>query len=520
MSGIIGILNLDGAPVDRRLLARMTDFLVFRGPDAQNSWIDGAAGFGHTLLKTTYESERERQPFTLDEKVWIVADARVDARSDLIAKLKARGREVAADVPDVELILHAYGVWQEDCVERLLGDFAFGVWDATRRRLFLARDHMGVKPLYYSHIGSCVIFSNTLDCMRQHPLVSDRLNDLGVADFLLFDLNQDKATTTFADIQRIPPAHCAVWSETGLDLRRYWTLPIDEPVYYRKLDDYVDRFKELLKAAVGDRLRTDRVGIFMSGGIDSPTLAATAHELLRNRSINSGVRAFTIAYDGYGEERYYAGLVAAKLGIPIEFSGWTEDTFDPDWQSTSFHTPEPVPYPARLSVDRTYYQGMAAHSRVAFFGEGPDNALRYEWSTYLSYLIRGRRIGRLLYDLGCQAVLDPRLFAVAVRRILKRPAPDETESPFPDWFNADFEKHFQLRARWQQLQVQLRSPHPIRPVHQPVRFWPGERNPVRSVRQPGPQCPLGQPGPTHRGPAGRAPPGRRRNRDRDRRDVR
>ena len=464
MSGIIGIVNLDGAPIDRRLLHRMTDFLAFRGPDAQNICIDGAAGFGHTLLKTTYESEREHQPCTLDGKVWVVADARVDARSDLIAELKARGREVAAEVSDVELILHAYGVWQEDCVQHLLGDFAFGIWDAPRSRLFLARDHMGVKPLYYSHIGSCVIFSNTLDCIRQHPLVSDRLNDQAVADFLLFDLNQDKATTTFADIQRIPPAHCAVWSETSLDLRRYWTLPIDEPVYYRRLDDYIDRFKELLKAAVCDRLRTDRVGIFMSGGVDSPTLAATAHDLLRYRSDKSAVRAFTIAYDGYDEERYYAGLVAAKLGIPIEFSGWTKDTFDPEWQQTSFHTPEPVSHPARLPADSTYHQRMAAHSRVAFYGEGPDNALHYEWPTYLSYLMRHRRFVLLLRDLGCQAVLDPRLLTIAVSRIVKRPASNETESCFPDWFNPDFENHLQLRARWQELQVQLPSPHPIRPV--------------------------------------------------------
>ena len=101
------------------------------------------------------------------------------------------------------------------------------------RHLFCARDHLGVKPLFYAHLGQKLIFSNTLDCIRQHPAVSERLNDLAIADFLLFDLNQDLATTSFADIQRIPPAHSAKWSALGAQLCRYWTLPIDEPLYFR-----------------------------------------------------------------------------------------------------------------------------------------------------------------------------------------------------------------------------------------------------------------------------------------------
>ena len=466
MSGMVGIVNLDDAPVDPRLLARMTKFLAFRGPDAQHVWVDGHVGFGHTLLRTTYESEREHQPLTLDGKVWIVADARVDARTDLIAKLKAHGLEVTPGVPDVELILQAYCVWQEECIQHLLGDFAFAIWDGWQQRLFLARDHMGVKPLYYSYIGSCVIFSNTLDCIRQHPSVSERLNDLAVADFLLFDLNQDKAATTFADIQRIPPAHSAKWSHDSgsLQLHRYWTVPIEEPVYYRRLDDYVDRFNQLLKAAVGDRLRIDRVGIFMSGGLDSPTLAASANDLLRERSGNSRVFAFTNTYDGYDEERYYAGLVAESLGISIEFRGWSPEMADPEWCGTSFHTPEPVPYPNYLAAGWAHNRHVASHSRVVFFGEGPDNALRYEWQPYISHLARRRRFGRLFYDICCHALLHNRIpLLPGLPRFLKRVT--EAEGPwFPDWLNPDFESRLQLRNRWEQLQASQSFPHPIRPL--------------------------------------------------------
>src|SRR4051812_20160307 len=111
MSGIVGIFNLDGAPVDRHLLGRMTGYLRFRGPDASAVWIDGRVGFGHALLRTTEEAERETQPCSLDGQVWIVADARVDARDDLRTALTAHGRRDLDDATDPEFILHAYQVW-------------------------------------------------------------------------------------------------------------------------------------------------------------------------------------------------------------------------------------------------------------------------------------------------------------------------------------------------------------------------------------------------------------------------
>jgi asparagine synthase (glutamine-hydrolysing) len=186
MSGIVGLLNLDGAPVDRDLLRGMTEFMAFRGPDAQESWVDGAVGFGHAMLRTTFEQEREQQPCSLDGEVWITADARIDGRSELKQKLAARGRADLKAATDVELILHAYHAWGRDCVAHLLGDFAFAIWDGRERALFCARDHFGVKPFYYAHIGDEVVFSNTLNAVRLHPAVPAELNELAIADFLLF----------------------------------------------------------------------------------------------------------------------------------------------------------------------------------------------------------------------------------------------------------------------------------------------------------------------------------------------
>jgi len=467
VSGIVGIVNLDRAPVDRRLLTRMTEFLAFRGPDASSVMIDGAIGFGHTLFKTTYESEQERQPLTLNGNIWIVAHARIDARQDLIAKLKSLGQHVATDAPDVELILCAYSVWQERCVEHLLGDFTFGIWDGTQQRLFCARDHLGVKPLYYVCTRQFVIFSNTLDCIRLHPYVSDRLNDAAIGDFLLFNLNQDKATTSFADIQRLPPAHCATWSGSAFKLRRYWTLPIDEPIYYRRHEDYLDCFNDLLKTAVGDRLRTNRVSIFMSGGLDSTALAATAHGLFSAGRGDREVCAFTTSYQGYEQEAEYAGMVAKSLGIPIRYQSWCANRVDPNWYSGAFHTPEPIPHPASLAADLADYREITSYSRVAFYGEGPDNALRYEWRSYIHYLVSHKRWERLLYDLCSHFVSHrrvPLLSGIPGTIWRRQPKRDlDAAPPFPDWFNPDFENSFQLRARWEQLWLDPHFAHPVRP---------------------------------------------------------
>src|SRR5437870_3710361 len=164
MSGIVGVVNTDGAPIDPSLLTAVTEALRFRGPDGQRMWIDGNVGFGHTHLATTDEALREQQPCTIDGHVWITADARIDGRDDLKHALDARGCAADAAANDAELILHAYAVWGERSVEHLIGDFSFAIWDRPRRRLFCARDRSGIKPFFYAHRGRVLILSNTLDC--------------------------------------------------------------------------------------------------------------------------------------------------------------------------------------------------------------------------------------------------------------------------------------------------------------------------------------------------------------------
>jgi asparagine synthase (glutamine-hydrolysing) len=454
MSGIVGILHLDGAPIDRQLLQRLTDFQSFRGPDAKQIWLDGNVGFGHTLLRTTEESEHETQPFTLGDGVWIVADARVDAQRELIAELQSKGQQIPSGaghgITDVELILRSYQVWGEDCLDHLLGDFTFGIWDAPRRKLFCARDQMGVKCFYFARVGSRVIFSNSLGCIRQHPAVSNRLNDLAIADFLLFERNLDQSTTSFADIRRLPPAHKAVWHSDGARQSQYWIGPIDDPVFYKRADDYTDRFMELTKRAVSDRLRTQHVGILMSGGIDSPTMAAVACELSRERSPNLDLRAFTTVTSFGPDEGFYAGLVAEHIGIPIEYRNGDEAWAQSNWETVRFHASEPLPSTGGLPIHPTYWDHLGTRSRVLLQGEGPDNALWIEWKYYVSYLLRTRRYGRLLRDTCSYLATHKRIpfwgkISLAFRK-------EEYQGPagpsYPEWINKDLESRFSLRTRW------------------------------------------------------------------------
>jgi asparagine synthase (glutamine-hydrolysing) len=402
----------------------------------------------------------ERQPFSFDRKVWIVADARIDARRNLVAELAAKGRDAALSRPDAELILHAYHAWGEACVDHLSGDFAFVIWDAPHRRWFGTRDHFGIKPFYYAMTGSTVVVSNTLDCIRLHPGVSSRRNESSIADFLLFEYNRDKGETFFQEIHCIPPAHTIVWTPQGHRVRQYWSLPVDEPLRYKKLDEYTEHFRELLREAVGDRMRLPRTGVFMSGGLDSPALAATAREIKGPGS----VCAFTHVFDGFGQERHYAGLVAKHLGIDILFRDCLAEGVDPNWESGGIHTNAPPANPMLLDRDWSFFQKVSGSQRVILCGEGPDAALHYEWRPYLDYLAQNHRWRSLIRESLLHMLLHRRLplLSTIPRAMRERRQERKWTSGYPVWLNPEFETRLKLRERWAEEVPQ--ASHPVRPV--------------------------------------------------------
>jgi asparagine synthase (glutamine-hydrolysing) len=313
-----------------------------------------------------------------------------------------------------------------------------------------------------------VVFSNTLDSVRSYPGVSHELNEPAIADFLLFGVNHDEGTTSFRDIRRLPPAHSVTWSSGTVSRRRYWTLPIDEPIHFARSGDYSDRFNELLRTALRDRLRSDRVGVLMSGGIDSSTLAATALGVLRESSPGFVLQAFTSVYDRLipDDERYYAGLVASHLAIPIHYDVRDDETSLVDWTRISVHTPEPVDNPAAVAASHDFLQKAASQTPVLLYGEGPDNALQYEWRPYLSYLFANRRAGLLVRSLLHDLAVHRRVpFWSSIKHLaIARREREEWREEFPAWLDDDFANRYECRQRWDAHQRPPPTAHPLRPA--------------------------------------------------------
>ena len=460
MSGFLGILNPDGAPVDLGVLNLMTQSIAFRGPDAQRVWSRKNVALGHTLLQTTFEARHEKQPCTLDDNVWIAADCRIDAREELVDKLVSHSRAVPRGSTDPELILHAYSVWGTDCVLHLLGDFSFALWDEGERRLFCARDQMGAKLFYYAYSASAIVVGNTQECLRLHPAVSSQLDDAAVANFLLFGFNVDLSSTYYVDIRRLLPAHTLVWQHGELRISPYWTLPIDPPLVLRRASDYVDAFWHVLNTAVKDRLRVDRAAIHMSGGLDSTAIAAACCEISGNPP-SIALQARTVVFDNLipDQERYFAGLAARHLGIPITFMPGDNGLFFEEYLSGGYLS-EGYPGRERLSVpdpanvptmgsDSAMQAWLARENRVAFYGEGADNALAYEWEPWFRQEYTAGRYMALLKT-GFQFVRTFRRlpFARIPRRRSGHAPSHLQEDLFPVWLNAEFSARLDMRDRF------------------------------------------------------------------------
>jgi asparagine synthase (glutamine-hydrolysing) len=464
LSGIVGILHRDGGPIDRVLLQSLVDFLAYRGPDGREYWADTSIGLGHALLRTTRESDSERQPAGLAGRYWITADARLDGRTELLDKLELP-RASGQSVPDSELILRAYAKWGSGCLTHVRGDFSFAIWDEPNKQLFCARDQFGIKPFYYASVGSLVVFSNTLDCIRRHPAVSGRLNDLAIADFLLFDMIREPAATSFENIHRLLPGHSLTCGQGGISVRRYWELPVSAPLDHKHPNECVERFRELLDVAVADRLRTKNAAVFMSGGLDSPTVAASAQRVLARDGSAGGLCAYTEVFDRLipHDEGHYAKLVADALKIPIEFQA-NGMVLREGSNHQDTHWPEPVHSPGSDGEFEQMRQ-IAARNRVALTGYGADPAFSCLLSVHFSQLLKKGQFGRALGDAMRFLAVERRFSRLYLRTRWRRWfASKARECHYPAWFNPDIERRLNLRQRWETLTRASTSNTTVRPV--------------------------------------------------------
>lgn len=287
MSAIAGIFRRDGAPVDEADLHRMVDAMRRRGPDGRRMWAEGCVGFGHGALFSTLEAEREHQPCTLDGQVWITADARIDGWDDLRRKLEAHGRHVPSDVTDADLILHAYAVWGDRCVEHLIGEFAFVIWDGRSQEMLCVRDHFGSRSLYVHMTCTLFAFASDAGALLTLPDIPRRIDEGRIADYLVGVFEGIDFTSTFFEgVERLPPATCRTVSRDRYVDRKYWALDPKREIRFRTDGEAVEAFLEVFTAAVSDHLRSpERVGSMLSGGVDSSSVVATARHFLKVRGL-------------------------------------------------------------------------------------------------------------------------------------------------------------------------------------------------------------------------------------------
>lgn len=310
MCGIVGILQTDGAPVPRSVLAVMTDSLAHRGPDGSGIEIRGQVGLGHRRL-AIIDLEGGAQPLSNEDgQVWITFNGEIYNYRELRGELQARGHQFRTQ-SDTETVVHAYEEWGERCVERLRGMFAFGLMDWRQARLFLARDHLGIKPLYFVQTPQCFAFASELQALRLLPNLRPDL-DLQAIDQYLWLQYIPAPRTAFRQIQKLLPAHHLSVTLDGQvsGPEEYWRLKF-RPDHRRSRAEWLEALDEVLRDSVRAHLVADvPFGAFLSGGVDSSAVVAYMAHML-----DQPVCTFSIGFEEEDfDELPYAGQAAERWG--------------------------------------------------------------------------------------------------------------------------------------------------------------------------------------------------------------
>ena len=396
----------------------------------------------------------------LGGRYWIVGRIRLDARADLVSLLADRIAGSPADASDAELCLYAYAEWGDAFVDRLAGDFCFALWDAGRHRLISVRDQLGVRCLFHAEAKGIWFVGDSLDwIVAQAPIARD-LDDAWIADFLSVGHCLEFEPTVYRHIRRLAPAHVLTISEAGAAVRRYWRLDIPEPLYFRNRRHYAERFLDLLSQSIADRLPAGRVGISMSGGLDSPTLAACAVGITGDPA-RVAAECFHFETSVVDEEKRFSSLVARHLGIELRLRAMDNLTYDPEWRSRSIATAEPWAAIITADPERTIAREQAGKAQVWFYGEGPDNALAFERNDYLKWLAGRGDWGRLveagLLYLKAKGTSD--WIGTLRRHAGPREAIDDTFVP-PPWLDRALVDRVDLPERLRGVGAAATSGHP------------------------------------------------------------
>jgi asparagine synthase (glutamine-hydrolysing) len=473
MCGICGILtpNLSLVP-DRGLLERMRDLIAHRGPDGAGLYLGPGVGLGHRRLSIVDLAQGQQPMYSHDRRFVIVYNGEVFNHPALKMELEADGVYYRTH-SDTETVLHLYERMGERAVERMRGMFAFAIWDSLERRLFLARDRYGVKPLYYVHRpDGTLIFGSEIKALL--PALDRRpdLNREALPDFLANHAPSSEATL-FTGVMRLAPGHTLTWQGGRISIRRYWDVPIASTTEAPRPGSRGERaliaeFRERFTEAVRLRLMSDvPLGMFLSGGIDSAAITAAMATLVKEP-----IRTFSVAFaEREANELEYARLVATAYRTEHHETVVSPAEFFAELPRLVWHEDEPIAHPS--SVALYFVSRLAAdHVKVVLTGEGSDETLagynRYrvtEYNARLGALYR-RYVPRLARR-GLRRALEglpatSRLRERAARTFLMRGA-DLDELYFDNF--AVFGRAAQRELLTPDLRVQLASVDPYAAYH-------------------------------------------------------
>ena len=368
MCGIAGIVKFD--PRERpeaARLERMRDVIAHRGPDGQGLIADGPAGLAHRRLAIVDVNAGHQPMCNEDGSVWIVFNGEIYNHMALRSGLEARGHRYRTRC-DTETILHLYEEEGEGVVDGLHGMFAFAIWDRPRQRLLLARDRLGIKPLYYARTDTELLFGSEIKAVLAAGGLQPEFNEAALPEFLA---NRFVSTdeTFFRGVRKLQPGHVLSWTaDGGARSRRYWQPPAPAPTAAHTIESQAPVVRGLLESAVRRHLMSDvRLGVFLSGGLDSSALAAMVAQAAR-----APIQTFAVGFaEREANELEYARLAAKWVGAQHREVVVTPQEYFEALPNLVWHEDEPIAFPSSVPL---YFVARLArdHVKVVLTGEGAD----------------------------------------------------------------------------------------------------------------------------------------------------
>lgn len=380
MCGICGIFFPDrDRRVARDALAAMNQQIVHRGPDDEGFLVEENVGLAMRRL-SIIDVQTGHQPISNEDgNLWIVFNGEIYNHRELRRDLEARGHRYRTQ-SDTETIVHLFEEYGDACVDHLRGMFAFAIWNQASQRLLLARDWLGIKPLYYRYKDGVLLFGSEIKAILAYPGVRAEFNRKTLAEYLAFGYIAGQETM-YSGIRKLLPGHVLTLHEGGdIEVSQYWDLHVPSDVEDLGRDHYVRRYRELLEESVASHLMSDvPLGVFLSGGLDSSAIAALTTKIRREP-----IETFSV---GYGEEEYselpFAHEVAQHIGSRHHEVRLSRDEFFESLPRLIWHEDEPIAWPSSVAL---YFVSCLARERVTVVltGEGSDETLagytRYPWT--------------------------------------------------------------------------------------------------------------------------------------------